>query len=88
MKPDNLTIKQKADLFDALMNQQRIIIESCNGVGEEKYQHIKLEMWTRHLSAETEECKDQTKFGRTVLNQYLSTHARSIKRRGISISII
>lgn len=83
MKASELSQKQKADMYDALMNQQRIVITECNGVGEEKYQHVKLEMWTRHLSAETTECKEDTRFGRMQLEKYLRTHARAIKRRGI-----
>lgn len=83
MKRGELTTQQKADMFDALMNQQRIVITESNGVGEEKYQHLKLEMWTRHLSAATADCIADTEFGRLQLLRYLSTHARAIKRRGI-----
>lgn len=74
---------EKAEMLDALLNQQRIRVLGTAGLGEEKYQHIGLEMWTRHLGCEGDNVKQETVFGRSVLIKYLRTHASAIRNRAI-----
>lgn len=73
----------KAEMLDALLNQQRIRILGTAGLGEEKYQHIGLEMWTRHLGCNDSRVSQETVFARSVLLKYLRTHASAIRNRGI-----
>lgn len=72
---------EKAEMFDALMNQQRIRVNGSVGVGEEKYQYISVEMWTRHLGCNDPTVIKQTQAGRELLTEYMRTHARSLSNR-------
>ncbi len=73
----------KAELLDALLNQQRIRVLGTAGLGEEKYQHIGLEMWTRHLGCKDSNVRQSTEVGRETLLKYLRTHASAIRNRQI-----
>lgn len=79
------TVLNDAEMFNALLNQQRIRVLGHAKLGEEEYQHIGVEMWTRHLGCEEQKVKESTQYGRDVLKTYLSTHARAIRNRNIEI---
>ena len=74
-----LTQKKKAELFDALLDQQKIRINVSKHVGDERYQHLQIQMWTRHLDVLNG--ADETQSARDVLVKYLETHAASIRKR-------
>ena len=74
-----LSQKKKAELFDALMDQQQLRINVSKHVGDERYQHLQLQMWTRHLGVVAG--KAETDCAKEILLQYLQTHADSIRHR-------
>lgn len=75
-----LTTEEKAELFDALLNQERIRVLGCAGLGKEKYQHIGIEMWTKHLGSGTKEIDSETERGREILITYLKTQASALRK--------
>ncbi len=69
---------EKARLFDALLNQERIIV-SEEIVGQEKYQRMTVEMWTRHLSSASDHVKNETSRSVNLLREYLTVHADALE---------
>ncbi len=69
---------EQARLFDALVNQERIIV-SDEIVGQEKYQRMTIEMWTHHLSSASGGVKNETSRAVNLIREYLSVHADSLE---------
>ena len=70
----NLPVERKAELFDAMMNQERIRVIGWAQLGNKNYQHIGMEWWTTHLDVDPalQKTVDQNK---QVLVKYLETFA-------------
>lgn len=77
-KMKNLTMKQKADLFDAMFDQEKIEIVDVEELGNPNYQHISLRMWTNHLDSGTKMSQLTTKQSKEVILEYLVTHLNSL----------
>lgn len=75
-----LTMKEKASLFDALFNQQKIEIVDSECVGSEKYQYIQVKMWTKHLGHLSVDNKTKTERAKKMLSQFLITHHKSLSK--------
>lgn len=74
----NLNIKQKAALFDALFNQEKLDVVTIEELGNPNYQHINIKMWTNHLDSGTASSIERTNISKSVLMQYLTTHLNSL----------
>lgn len=73
-----LTIKQKADLFDALFDQEKIEVVDVEELGNPNYQHINIRMWTKHLDSGTQMSQMKTNQSKEVILEYLVTHLNSL----------
>lgn len=75
---EGLTVREKADLFDALFMQEKIEVVSVEELGNPDYQHLQIKFWTKHLASETSENKLKTEIAQKTLMQYLDTHLNSL----------
>lgn len=73
-----LTIKQKAELFDALFDQEKIEVVDVEELGNPNYQHLNIRMWTNHLDSGTQMSQLKTKQSKEVILEYLVTHLNSL----------
>lgn len=74
----NLTMKQKAALFDAMFDQEKIEIVDVEELGNPNYQHINIRMWTKHLDSGTTASQQNTVDAKQTIGKYLETHLNSL----------
>lgn len=77
IKSDLSDVFEKAEMLDALLNQQRINVVKSVGLGQERYQYLNIEMWTHYLG--TKGTDNETMLGRSILSKFLMTHAASLR---------
>lgn len=73
-----LTIKQKAELFDALFDQEKIEVVDVEELGNPNYQYMNIRMWTNHLDSGTPGSRMITEQSKEVMLEYLVTHLNSL----------
>jgi len=74
----NLTMKQKAALFDAMFDQEKIEVVDVEELGNPNYQHIHIRMWTKHLDSGTTASQEKTLAAKQTIGKYLETHLNSL----------